>query len=433
MVYFPVSDDKEKDNRPRMLLKTILNCVHPIKGFVYGKVRIVGDTTKEIIVEIRHRMGSKGVCSVFAKRCSCYDHLPERSFAFIPLWNIPVRFTYAPRRVSCPEHGVIVEMLPWADGKCHSTIAFQVYLSQWARLLSWQEVAKRFGTSWDTVWSSIITVVNYGLKHRDLSGVTAIGVDELAVWKGHKYITMVYQIDAGARRLLWIGKDRTAKSLLRFFQMFGIGRSSLIQYVCSDMWKPYLKVIAKKIPQALNILDRFHIMKKFGDAIDDVRRKETHRLEKDGYEAVLSKSRWVLLKKPENLTDKQTGRLKTLLQYNLKSVRAYLLREDFQHFWTYASATWAGRFLDDWIRRTMLSRIEPMKKVAKMLKRHRPLIMNWFVAKGKLSSGIVEALNNTAKLTIKRSYGFRQYKTLEYALYHKLGALPIPKSTHEFF
>jgi transposase len=174
-------------------------------------------------------------------------------------------------------------------------------------------------------------------------------------------------------------------------------------------------------------------MKKFGEAIDDVRRKEQRRLESDGYEPVLTKSRWLLLKRPENLTNTQRGRLKLLLNYNLQAVRAYLLREDFQHFWTYTSATWAKKFLDDWIRRTMLSRIEPLKKVARMLKSHSPLIMNWFAVQGTLSSGVVEALNNTAKLTIKKSYGFRQYETLKYALYHKLGQLPIPKSTHEFF
>jgi transposase len=328
---------------------------------------------------------------------------------------------------------VIVEALPWVEGKCHTTTAFAVFISQWARLLSWQEVAKRFGTTWDTVWSSIVSVVDYGLAHRELDGVTSIGIDELAIWKGHNYITLVYQIDAGMRRLLWIGKDRTAKSLLRFFQMFGVARTALIQYVCTDMWKPYLKVIARKIPQALNILDRFHIMKKFGEAIDDVRRKEHRRLEDDGYESVLTKSRWLLLKRPENLTIPQRGRLRTLLRYNLQSVRAYLLREDFQHFWTYTSASWAGKFLEDWIRRTMLSRIEPMKKVARMLKSHRALIMNWFAVQGTLSSGIVEALNNTAKLTIRKSYGFRQYETLKYALYHKLGDLPMPKLTHEFF
>jgi transposase len=283
------------------------------------------------------------------------------------------------------------------------------------------------------VCHAIRSVVDHGLEHRNLDGITSIGVDEVSVGKGQNYVTLVYQIDAGMRRLLWIGKDRTVKTFLRFFMEFGKERAAAIKYVCSDMWKPYLKVIAKKIPWALNILDRFHIMKKFGEAIDDVRRKEVSRLEQNGYEPVLTKSRWLLLKRPENLSCTQKGYLRTLLQYNLQSVRAYLLREEFQKFWTYTSIPWARKFLHEWIRTAMLSRIEPMKKVARMLRSHEQLIMNWFVVQGTLSSGIVEALNNTVKLTIKKSYGFRQYENLKYALYHKLGELPVPKFTHEFF
>jgi transposase len=323
--------------------------------------------------------------------------------------------------------------MPWVTGKHHTTTAFQVFLTQWARLLSWTEVANRFKSSWDTVYDAIKNVVDYGLVHRDLSGVKSIGVDEMAIGKGHDYITQVYQIDEGNKRLLWLGQDRKAKTLLRFFVEFGKERSVAIAHVCTDMWKPYLKVITKKVPQALNILDRFHIMKKFNEAIDTVRRNETDKLARDGYEPVLTKSRWLLLKRPENLTGKQKGHLKTLVQYNLQSVRSYLLREDFQHFWTYESSTWAEKFLDEWVRKTLLSKIEPMKKVAKMLRKHKSLIMNWFKVHGKLSSGVVEAMNNTAKLTIKRSYGFRQYETLKYALYHKLGALPLPECAHKFF
>jgi len=433
-VIFFFLDEKEDKERGHMLIETILNKVHRIKGFVYKKARYQNEPWEEIVVSIEPRKNSKGRCSKCFKASPGYDHLPVRLFSFIPIWNIRVSFEYGPRRVSCKDHGIIVEHLPWASGKEHATTAFQVFLSQWARLISWEETARRFKTSWDTVYESIKNVVEHGLKHRDLNGITAIGVDEIAIGKGQsKYATMVYQIDAGVRRLLWIGKERKAKTLLRFFVEFGKERSALINFVCSDMWKPYLKVIAKKIPQALNILDRFHIMKKFNEAIDDVRKSEKSKLERDGYEPVLTKSKWLLLKRVENLSIEQFGHLRTLLKYNLQSVRAYLLREDFQQFWEYVSPIWAEKFINEWIRKTMLSKIEPMKKVARMLKRHKELILNWFIANGEYSSGIIEAMNNTAKLTMKKSYGFRKYETLKYALYHKLGALPLPKLTHEFF
>lgn len=416
-----------------MLLKTILNRIHPIKGFVYTKAKIIEKPCETITVSIEPRQNSKGACSVCGKRCPGYDRLPERQFQFVPLWNIPMMFLYSPRRVECTEHGVVVEQFPWAKGKEHTTTAFQIFLAQWAGSLSWTEVALRFRTTWETVCLGVKRVVDYGLEHRDLSDIESIGTDEISIGKGHDYITVVYQIDPNKKRLLWIGKDRKAKTLLRFFIDFGKERSAVIKNVCSDMWKPYLKVIAKKIPQALNILDRFHIMKKFNEAIEQVRRCEVRKLIQDGYEPVLTNARWLLLKNQSNLTQNQKGHLKTLLQYNLQSVKAYLLKEDFQHFWTYTSSACASKFMDEWIKRTMLSRIEPMKKVAKMLKRHKPLIMNWFKVQGKLSSGVVEALNNNAKVTMRKSYGFRQYDTLKYALYHKLGRLPLPERTHNFF
>jgi transposase len=138
-----------------MLIKTILNRVHPIKGFLYTKVHFNINNGNEIVATIEHRQNSKGRCSLCEKSSPGYDRLPERRFDFIPLWNIPVSLAYRPRRVSCKEHGVIVEKFPWSRGKERSTFAFQIFLSQWAKHLSWTEVAARFKTTWDTVYDAI--------------------------------------------------------------------------------------------------------------------------------------------------------------------------------------------------------------------------------------------------------------------------------------
>jgi transposase len=199
------------------------------------------------------------------------------------------------------------------------------------------------------------------------------------------------------------------------------------------MWKPYLKVIARKAGQAIHVLDRFHIMLHLSKAIDEVRATEARDLKAKGYEPVLTKTRWLLLKRPENLSNKQEVKLADLLRYNLKSVRSYLLKEEFQFFWTYKSPYWAGWFLDKWCAKTMRSKIEPMKKTARMLRNHRELLLNWFRAKGQLSSGVVEGLNNKAKLTTRKAYGFRTYHAEKIALYHTLGALPEPDVAHKFF
>jgi len=417
-----------------MRLKTILNRVENFKSFVYGKARWVDDAEVPTIeVQIEARRNGRPICSGCHHPAPGYDRLAERRFEFVPLWGIAVYFVYAMRRVECPACGVKVEEVPWCDGKNRLTTTYRWFLAGWAKRLSWQEVACAFRTSWQNVFRSVKHAVSWGLAHRSLEGIEAIGVDEIQWHRGQKYLTLVYQIDEECRRLLWAGKDRTTKTLLRFFRMLGKEPSASLRFVCSDMWKPYLKVIAKKAGQALHVLDRFHIMAKMNKAIDEVRAAEAKRLERDGYEPVLKHSRWCLLKRKENLTEKQAVKLSELLQYNLQSVRSRLMREDFQRFWEYSYPGCAAKFLDQWCTRTMRSKIEPMKKVAKTLRRHRELILNWFRAEGAISAGIVEGLNNKAKLTMRKAYGFRTAKAIEIALYHQLGALPEPEFTHEFW
>ena len=168
------------------------------------------------------------------------------------------------------------------------------------------------------------------------------------------------------------------------------------------MWQAYLKVILKQ-------------------------------LKLDGYEPILKGARWLLLKRPENLTDKQAVKLSELMQYNLRSIRSHLMKEDFQRFWEYSTAGWAGKFLDQWCNRTMKSKIEPMKKVARTFRSKRELILNWFRAGGMLSSGVVEGFNNKVKLVTRKAYGFKTQEAYEIALYHNLGDLPELKMTHRFF
>ena len=417
-----------------MLVKTILNRVQKFKGFVYQAIKWSDDASEPALeIQVVSRSNARGVCRVCGNPAPGYDTQPARRYEFIPFWGIRVFFVYSPRRVNCTTHGIHVERVPWSVGKHQLTQSYAWYLAGWAKRLSWKETAEAFRTSWYHVFHSVEMAVDWGLAHREISGVEAIGVDEIQWRKGHKYLTLVYQIDQSCKRLLWLGQDRREDTLESFFTWFGTERSGTLRYVCSDMWAPYLKIIKKKAGQAIHVLDRFHIMANVSKAIDRVRAEEARKMRTDGYEPLLTNTRWLLLKRPENLTNKQEAKLSDLLQYNLKSVRAYLLKEDFQQLWQYVSPYWAGQFLDRWCTRTMRSKIDPMKKMAKQIRKHKPLIINWFEAKGQFSSGIVEGFNNKAKLTMRKSYGFKSPDTIEIALYHALGALPEPKTAHRFF
>jgi Transposase len=153
-----------------------------------------GAHKKSIEVDVRARVGSAAVCSGCHRPAPGYDHLPERRFEIIPLWGF---------------------------------------------LVSWKETAESFHTSWDKVCDAVESVVTWGLEHRTLASIRAIGVDEIQYAKGRKYLTLVYQIDQGFTRLLWVGKERTLESFRGFFTVIGEPLASQIEFVCSDMWQPY--------------------------------------------------------------------------------------------------------------------------------------------------------------------------------------------------
>ena len=419
----------------QLQLRTVLNCVHPLKSFVYTDVRLVpgkGTRAARIEATIEPRKNSRACCVKCGHLGPTYDHQPMREFTFVPLWGLLVFLLYEPRRVDCPTCGIRVEAIPWTAGKSPMSTVYMSFLATWARRLSWTETARAFGASWDEVRRAVTWVVEYGLEHRSLDDIHAIGVDEVQYRKGHKFLTLVYQIDHGSRRLLWLTETRTTKAFEGFFTLLGKARSEALRVVCSDMWKPYLKVIHRHASQALNVLDKFHIVAHLNKAVDETRRRDAAQLRRQGDAVTLKHTRWCLLKRPGNLTTKQAGRLRGLLQLNLRTARAYILKEDFNHFWTYVSATWAGKFLDRWCEMVMRSGIDPMKAKANMLRSHRDLILNYFRAKKEYSSGVVEGLNLKVKLVTRRAFGYRKIETLKTALFHTLGRLPEPEHAHRF-
>jgi transposase len=417
-------------------VKTILNRIQHFVGFVYQDIRLCsprGKLSMEVTLAAHQGMGGK--CSECRRPAPGYDRLPERWWLFVPLWGIVTWFRYAPRRVECAEHGVVVEHIPWSQGKRPITTAMMGFLARWGRHLSWRQTARAFQTSWEAVYRSVEWFVQWGLAHRKLEGVESIGVDEIHWGKGKRavnFLTVIYQIDGHCRRLLWVGRRRTQATLRRGLVALGPGVVQGLKFVCSDMWQPYLSVIATKASQALHVLDRFHITMHLNQAVDQVRRAENGRLRGRPLAECLKKMRWHLLKRGSRVRGCARVKLNALLASRLATARAWNLKDCFEYFWHYKSFIWAGAFLDYWCARAMRSRLEPMQKVARMLRAHEELLLNWFKAKGEISSGAVEGLNNKIRVVTRRAYGFRTYEAMEIALYHSLGRLPEPESTHRF-
>jgi transposase len=414
-------------------LKSILNKVQPVKGFVYEAVRYSTAMSETIEATVVPRQGSKGRCSGCGRPCSTYDHAAQpRVWIMPPVFKFAMALIYTMRRVDCPSCGVVVEKVPWATGKHSLCDGFRLLLARWARKLSWDETAESFKVSWADVYASIQWVVDYGLQHRVLDNIRAIGIDEICVRVGRVFWTLMYQIDEGMTRLLWVGHDRTEQTLLAGFNSLGEAVCAGIRYVCSDMWAPYLAAVKGRL-DALHVLDRFHIRQQLNKAVDEVRKDEARALAQAGLMPRLKKLRWALLKNRKNWTGKERRRMRELRHSGLASIRAYWLVAAFEHFWGYLSPTWAGKFLDGWCRKVRRSRLKPLQGVAASLTEHRDILLNYFRAKKAISGGIIEGLNNKVKVTFRKSYGFRTDKAREIALFHVLGQLPEPEVIHGFF
>ena len=422
-------------------LKTLLNGTQHFNGFIYESAELkkitkaFGIQKMELQVMIREHKQRKPYCSQCGQPAPVYDHMPMRDWLHVPLWNIPVRMFYAPRRVDCPTCGITVETMPWNEGKRPYTKAMMIFLCQWARRLSWREVATVFGVSWDAVYRSVTWIVEWGLARRELTGITAIGIDELHIHKGKKadnFATVIYQVDEHYKRLLWIGKRRSARALLGGLKTLGMEKLASVRVVVSDMWRPYLAVARKHLSQAVHILDRFHLTALLNQAVDKVRRSENYALTGPKRKERLKNTRWLLLKPYAKVRGQARKYLDRVIHSTLKTARAWTLKDAFAHFWTYNHPRYAKAFLDTWITRALRSRLPPLRKVAKTLRSHEALILNWFTFKKAFSSAAVEGLNNKVRVVTRRSYGFKSFHVLEIVLYHTLGKLPEPELTHKF-
>jgi len=396
-------------------------------GLKDHRVLAVEEEGTALVARLELKHGRLLPCSSCGRRGRVRDRLEMRRFRHVPLWGMSVRLEYAPARVSCRHCGVKVERIPWARGKSPLSRPLVVVLATWTRLLAWEVVAKLFSVSWGTVRAAVKEAVDHGLRYRRLEKVLYIGIDEISRRKGHVYHTQVY--DLLDKRLLWSGEGREAATLQRFFNELGPEMSRRIDAVCCDMWNPYIEVLKQQVPEATLVFDKFHLLRHLLEAVNDVRKAEARELRKTQPD-LLKGTRYIWLKNPWNLTDKQRERLSFLERINLKVNRAYLLKEAFRRLWNYIHPGWAKRYLRKWFWWATHSRLKPIRDFAWLLRRHEDGVLAWF--KTPLDNGATEAMNNNAKAVSHRAHGYRTAETFTLSLLHCLGKLALPKTVHRF-
>jgi len=264
-------------------------------------------------------------------------------------------------------------------------------------------------------------VVEWGLKHRKLKAVHEMGMDEVSRKKGHKYLTLFW--DLKRKVLLWIGEERTEATVEGFFKWWGKRRARSLRAVCLDMWRPYVKVVKAKATQAVLVFDRFHVVRHLNEAIDEIRRKVMAQ-EKAPWVALLKGTKYLWITNPWNLRQDKRLQLQALLKLNLPLVKAYILKEAFRRLWEYTYRGAAAKWLAGWLRSVKRTKLEPLKKFAAMVEKHWDGILAW-VDLG-INNGVVEGMNNKIGLVKRRAFGLRKPENQKLAIYHCCANLPLP-------
>jgi transposase len=338
-----------------------------------------------------------------------------RVFRSVPIGKKPVYLELAVPRLYCWScHTMRQPDLGFADPKKHYTRAFARYVLELSQFMTLTDVARHLGVSWDTVKEIQRQRLEIRYAKPKLKHLTQIAIDEISIAKGHRYVTVVLDLENGA--IVFVGQGKGAKSLDPFWKRLRASRAR-IQAVATDLSSAYILAVRENLPDATHVFDRFHVVKLLNEQLSELRRELFHeattKLEKD----VLKGTRWLLLKNPENLDDRhqESRRLKDALELNASLAAAYYLKEDLRQFWTQPIRVAADVFLDRWCARADATGIKRMQKFAKTLQIHRQGLLDWYLY--PISTGPLEGTNTKIRALQRQSYGYRDQAFFQLKLY----------------
>lgn len=399
--------------RDKHLYQQILGIEEPWR---VSKVDLsVADGKVEIHVEAKS--GARHCCPHCGATCPGYDRRLRR-WRHLDTCQFQTLVVAEVGRVKCPEHGVVMVRVPWAEPGSGFTALFEALVIDWLREASIAAVARQLGLSWNAIDAVMRRAVKRGLARRKRRPSKRIGVDETAFRKGHDYVTVV----SDGATVLHVADERKQASLEGYYAGLSETELAAIESVSMDMWPAYIGATRAALPDADTKIafDKFHVAKYLGDAVDKVRRGEHKALLKEGRNDLV-RSKYTWLTNPANMSAEQWRRFKSLRESTLKTARAWAIKELAMSLWGYVSRTWAEKGWTRWLAWAVRSRLEPIKKVAKTIKAHLWGILNAIILDAH--NGGAESINGRIKLIKVRSRGFRNKERFRNAIYFHLGNL----------
>jgi len=374
---------------------------------------------REVTVHVGQEAGTQQTCPHCGTPCSGYDkryrrwrHLDTCQFKTLLVAEVP--------RVKCPQHGVVMVKVPWAESGSGFTALYEALVIDWLKEASIQAVSRQLSLSWNAIDGIMQRAVKRGLARRQTESVSHIGVDETAFKKGHDYVTVV----SDGKRVLHVADERKTTSLDSYYDTLTDEQKAGIVSISMDMWPAYIKATMKNIPDARAKIafDKFHVAKYLGAAVDKVRKHEHKILMSEGWED-LKGTKYDWLTNLENLSRKRQCEFKVLRESTLKTARAWAIKALAMRLWNYVSRTWAEKRWKQWLSWALRCRLEPVKDVAKLIKAHLWGIVNAIIL--KVTNGGAESINSRIKMVKIRSRGFRNKARYKNAIYFHLGGLDL--------
>lgn len=371
-----------------------------VRGYQYARTDYRGG---DVIFTIRQD-SAKCRCSACGSARVVSRGRVERRFRAVPIGSRSVFISLAVPRVECRDCGVVRQVeVGFADARRTYTRAFERYALELGRRMTIRDVARHLGVGWDLIKEIQKRDLTRRFAAPDPRKLRRIAIDEIAVAKGHRYMTVVLDLDSGA--VVFVGDGKGADALDPFWKRLN-RRRTRIEAVAMDLSPAYRKAVGENPPKARIVFDRFHVMKLFNDKLSDPRRS-LHRGATAADKKVLKGTRWLLLKRADNLDESkdERARLEEALALNRPLALAYYLKEELREFWEQPGRRFATAFLNDWIRRAEASGVAPLEQMARTLNSHRDGLLAYHGA--FITSGPLEGTNNKIKTMKRQAYGFR--------------------------
>lgn len=385
----------------------------------------VDDGHVDIFVE--HAADVRWTCPECGKALGCYDHARERVWRHLDTCQYQTHLHARIPRVDCPEHGVKQVDVPWADRHGRFTLLMERLIID--TLLACRSVSRTTmltGVSWDQAQAVMKRAVERGRQRKaddpEAPPVERLGVDEKAFRKGHSYMTLVCDLDRG--KVEYVAEDRKTSSLSGYYQSLTDAQKAAITCVAMDMWPAYIRATQDHLPGADEkiVFDRFHVMKLAGEAVDKVRRAEHKALRREG-DDTLTGSRYLWLYASENVPEQQAARFENLKELNLKTGRAWAIKEMLRELWSYTYRGAARKFFKQWFGWARRSQLTPIRKLALTVRDHLDGILTY--CKHQVTNATAEGINSTV-MTIKRlAGGYRNPENFKTAIYFHCGGLDL--------